>query len=75
MFSLYKQDDDRLPINWATAVFASEELALQAKRITEERSDIKEVFVQENNIQTQAWERRPTQRAATWRARVASEIA
>ncbi len=34
----------------------NKEHAEQAKQITEKRSDIKEVFIQENNIQTKAWE-------------------
>lgn len=53
LFSLYKQDDDRKPINWATAVFSAKELAEAKKeKIESTREDIKEVFIQENNIQT-----------------------
>ena len=47
LFSLYNQDDDSKPINWATAVFASEQSALRKKnKIEETRKDIREVFMQ-----------------------------
>jgi len=53
LFSLYRQDDDRKPINWATAVFSTKELANKKKEEIENmRNDIREVFIQENNIQT-----------------------
>ncbi len=75
MFSVYKQDDARSPVNWATAIFANEEHAKAAKEITEQRTDIKEVFIQENNIQTEAWKVRPPSRMTSWRERIAAEHA
>ena len=73
MFSLYKQTDDRSPANWATAVFANEEHAKAAKEITEQRADMKEVFIQENNIQTEAWPIRKASHSVSWRERVMAD--
>lgn len=53
LFSLYKQSDKSKPINWATAVFSSRELAEKKKRSIEDtRKDIEECFIQENFVQT-----------------------
>ena len=56
MFSFYKKSEGSSPENWATAVFASREHAELAKRITEERNDIREVYIQQNFVQTEAWD-------------------
>jgi hypothetical protein len=53
LFSLYKQSDKTKPINWATAVFSTRELAEKKKRSIEDtRKDIEECFIQENVLQT-----------------------
>ena len=49
--SLYRNDDKTKPINWATAVFATEELAETHKQeIGETRDDIEEVYIQEHYV-------------------------
>ena len=50
--SLYQQDDDKQPINWATAVFATEELARRKMaEIKNTRTDIKEVYIRSHFVQ------------------------
>ena len=52
--SLYKNDNDREPINWATAVFATQELATKKKtEIENSRNDIKEVYIQSHFVCTE----------------------
>ncbi len=53
LFSLYRQDEKTKPINWATAVFSTRELAeIRKREIEDTRGDIEEVFIQENIVTT-----------------------
>jgi hypothetical protein len=51
LLSVYNQDDNRKPENWATSVYATAELAEARKKEIENRSDINRVVLMKCDVQ------------------------
>jgi len=75
LMSIYKQQDKNDPMNWATSVFETEELANQCKRdLLQYREDIADVVIFPSEVQDKLPEI-PSGLVRSWKERVQSENA